>query len=181
MVRTRSTASLISVRKWGRGGTRWNASSPKLGAASACFVSAVELVNLVRGAGIRCSQAYDIPSTHSSWLAHHLLPRFTMKIAKTFSRAGVMGIASLSILSTTHASTYFVAPNGADTNPGTLERPFASLSRAQKAARQSRGGEPIKVNLREGIYYLPEPLVFAPEDSGTKTARVTYQAYQKER
>jgi len=67
---------------------------------------------------------------------------------------------------------YFVAPAGNDTSPGTLERPFASLGRAQEAVRQKPGS----VWLRGGIYYLPQKLVFTAQDSGTKAAPVIYQA-----
>ncbi|MGD0904500.1 MAG: PDZ domain-containing protein [Terracidiphilus sp.] len=72
---------------------------------------------------------------------------------------------------------YYVAPGGSDTNPGTLGRPLASLRRAQEAVRQKPG----TVFLRDGTYYLPEPLVFTAEDSGTKDAPVVFQAYEKER
>ena len=34
--------------------------------------------------------------------------------------------------------------------------------------------------LRGGIYYLPEPLVFKAEDSGTASSPVIYQPYQDE-
>jgi hypothetical protein len=71
---------------------------------------------------------------------------------------------------------YFVSSAGDDTNPGTLEKPFATLQRAQTAARQKRG----TVFLRGGIHYLSEPLVFTAEDSGTKAAPVVFQNYQNE-
>ncbi len=72
---------------------------------------------------------------------------------------------------------YCVAPAGNDANPGTLERSFASLRRAQQAVRQKPGS----VLLRGGTYYLPETLVFTAQDSGTKAAPVVYQAYGDER
>ena len=71
---------------------------------------------------------------------------------------------------------YYVAPTGSDANPGTLAQPFASLQRAQQAARQKPGG----VFLRGGTYYLPETLVFTAQDSGTPAAPVVYQAYKDE-
>lgn len=72
---------------------------------------------------------------------------------------------------------YFVAPNGDDADPGTLDRPFATLGRAQQAVRHAPG----VVWLRGGTYYLHEPLVFTPrEDAGTKTAPAVYQAYGNE-
>jgi hypothetical protein len=72
---------------------------------------------------------------------------------------------------------YYVAPAGNDANPGTLAKPFASLQRAQQAARQKPGA----VFLRGGTYYLPEPLIFTAEDSGTKDAPAVFQAYENER
>ena len=61
-----------------------------------------------------------------------------------------------------------VAATGSDTNPGTLEKPFATLQRAQQAARKAAGREAVTVFVREGTYYLPETLIFTAEDSGTQ-------------
>jgi len=80
----------------------------------------------------------------------------------------------------TRGASWFVSPQGLDTNPGDRARPFATLQRAQRAARQTHGREPVTVFLREGIYYLPETLVFTAEDSGTKANPVVYQAYLNE-
>ena len=75
------------------------------------------------------------------------------------------------------AQPYFVSPAGDDANPGTLAKPFATLQRAQQAARQKRGG----VFLRGGTYYLPATLVFTAQDSGTKDAPVVFQNYENEK
>jgi len=75
--------------------------------------------------------------------------------------------------------TFTVSPAGSDTNPGTPERPFATLSRAQKAVQAlTRAGlqQPVVVYVAEGTYELAEPLVFGPEDGGTTTHPVTYAA-----
>ena len=74
----------------------------------------------------------------------------------------------------------FVATTGNDTNPGTLAKPFATLQRAQQAARKAARREAVTVFVRAGTYYLPETLVLTAADSGTKAAPVVYQAYQKE-
>ena len=60
---------------------------------------------------------------------------------------------------------FYVSRSGNDALDGTKEKPFATLARAQQAARHARGGV---VMVREGTYYLPEKLVFTPEDSGTE-------------
>jgi len=75
------------------------------------------------------------------------------------------------------AQPYFVSPAGDDANPGTLERPFATLPRAQRAAGQKHGD----VFLRGGVYYLSAPLVFTSADSGTKETPVVFQNYRGEK
>jgi hypothetical protein len=75
------------------------------------------------------------------------------------------------------AQPYFVSPTGNDANPGTIGKPFATLERAQEAVRQKRG----EVFLRGGTYYLPAPLVFTAQDSGTKDAPVVFKNYQDEK
>lgn len=72
---------------------------------------------------------------------------------------------------------YFVSPSGHDENPGTLEKPFATLQRAQQAARQKHED----VFLRGGTYYLPDTLVFTARDSGMKGGPVIIQNYRNEK
>jgi len=43
-------------------------------------------------------------------------------------------MAAASGVRVTQAASYYVAPTGADSNPGTLKKPFATLERAQPAA-----------------------------------------------
>ena len=77
----------------------------------------------------------------------------------------------------------YVAPYGDDSNPGTESKPFATLARARDAVRELKAGipKPVTVLLREGIYYLSEPVVFEPEDSGTLLQPITYAAYPGEK
>ncbi len=80
----------------------------------------------------------------------------------------------------------YVAPDGNDGNPGTKEKPFASITRARDAIRRQRtddGGlkEPMIVYLREGTHRLKETVVFGLEDSGTKESPITYAGYPGER
>ena len=88
----------------------------------------------------------------------------------------------------------YVATNGRDDWSGTLpepnaagtDGPFASLARARDAVRQLKAeaaGQlpmPVQVQIRGGTYYLEEPLVLGPEDSGTWDCRVRYTAYPGE-
>jgi hypothetical protein len=85
-------------------------------------------------------------------------------------------IAALALAAAATAQPYYVAPAGDDANPGTREKPFATLQRAQSALRQKRGD----VFLRGGTYYLSAPLVFTREDSGSADLPVVIQAYPGE-
>ena len=55
-------------------------------------------------------------------------------------------------------TNFYVAPDGDDSNPGTLEEPFASLEAAQQAVQAEKAangmGEGITVILREGTWQL---------------------------
>jgi len=75
----------------------------------------------------------------------------------------------------------YVSPDGMDEHSGAIDQPVASLTRAQQLARKAAvGGHPVDVYLRGGTYYLSSPLIFTSEDSGTRNAPVTYEAYEKE-
>lgn len=88
--------------------------------------------------------------------------------------------------------TFYVAPGGNDAwsgrlaqpNPAGTDGPFASIHRAQRAVRDLRKpGQltgPVTVLIR-GVHRLAAPIVFTPEDSGTKDAPVTYAACPGER
>ncbi len=75
-----------------------------------------------------------------------------------------------------HAADLYVAVTGNDANPGTVTAPLQSLAAARKAARAFAGKEAVTVFVADGVYYLPETLVFTPEDSGSKEHPVTYRA-----
>jgi hypothetical protein len=102
------------------------------------------------------------------------------------------------------SSEFFVSPLGNDRWSGLLaepntegtDGPFATIGRAQKAARKfKKKGQmsaPVRVVLRGGFYSLKEPLTFTPEDSGSPAPKgewnrvtgpersVTYAAYPGE-
>ncbi len=69
-----------------------------------------------------------------------------------------------------------VAPGGNDSNPGTASAPLRTLAGARDAARKVKGREPVTVIVADGVYYLPETLVFTPANSGRKDAPIIYQA-----
>ncbi|HID23830.1 MAG TPA: hypothetical protein EYP14_15730, partial [Planctomycetaceae bacterium] len=86
------------------------------------------------------------------------------------------------------AVTYYVAPNGDDTQPGTRQRPFATLKRARDAIRQRKaqyggrlpaGGAAVIV--RGGVYRVRQTLSLTEADSGTAEAPIVYRAAPGER
>ena len=79
-------------------------------------------------------------------------------------------------LSPVAAVDFYVASGGDDAGPGTPDKPFATLIHAQQVARAVAGKEPVTVNLRGGIYYLPDTLVFTADDAGSTAAPVVYQS-----
>ena len=79
---------------------------------------------------------------------------------------------------------FVVAVTGNDQNPGTEERPFATIARARDAVRELRKKQPgrdVLVLIRGGVYRLDQPLAFTPEDSGRQGGSVTYTAYPGEK
>ncbi len=91
------------------------------------------------------------------------------------------------------AITLYVATDGDDQWSGELaaakadktDGPFATLARARDAARALRPGggppRPIEILVRGGTYFLAEPFVLTPEDSGTAEAPLTISTYPRER
>lgn len=79
---------------------------------------------------------------------------------------------------------FYVATDGSDSNPGTIDRPFATLGKARNSVREIiRKGldHDMTVYFREGIYTLDETVVFTLEDGGGETWSITYRAYPGER
>jgi len=71
---------------------------------------------------------------------------------------------------------FFVSTEGRDANPGTREKPFATLDRARDAVRQLKPKTPVTVWLRGGVYRLSKPFALTAEDSGTPEAPIVYRA-----
>ncbi|MCX7818653.1 MAG: right-handed parallel beta-helix repeat-containing protein [Kiritimatiellae bacterium] len=79
---------------------------------------------------------------------------------------------------------FVVAPDGDDRGPGTAQRPFATIGRAQAAVRElwasSTNRAEVRVGLRGGVWTLEEPIVFRPEDSPPPHGRTIYAAWPGE-
>ena len=60
-----------------------------------------------------------------------------------------------------------VAPNGNDAWGGTRAKPFATLQAARDAARKLGADKPRRrIAVREGQYFLAQPLVLEAQDAG---------------
>jgi hypothetical protein len=112
--------------------------------------------------------------------------------------AAAIANRELQSLTTKELSTvtiFYIATDGNDSYSGILpepnadltDGPFATIERSQQAIRQLKQKQdgllqqPVTVKIRQGTYYLKKSLIFTPEDSGTKSAPITYQAYKEEK
>lgn len=104
--------------------------------------------------------------------------------------AGIVFCLSLLIFSSMSCSSQLgasknsvelhVSPDGKDSNPGTLAKPFKTLHHAQQFIKESKlnGNKKVTIYLHEGVYALDKSLKFTAEDSGSKAFPVVYTAYQ---
>jgi len=110
-----------------------------------------------------------------------------MTMLRMFFKVGlitVLNCSSFCEIRATGPVKFYVSVNGNDSNPGTVDQPFATLEAAQKAVRdvlKSKVNSPVEVIIREGIYYLHQTLELKPEDSGTAEAPVTWRASENEK
>ena len=95
-------------------------------------------------------------------------------------------IAAILAAGSAMAADFHVAPAGKDTNPGTADKPFASLEKARdavRAAKAANGGklkEAMTVILHGGDYVLKQTFELTPQDSGEKGKPVRYTAAKGE-
>ena len=97
--------------------------------------------------------------------------------------AVLLGVMAMSLLQAQAQTKLFVAPNGSDANPGTLAKPFATLEKARDTLRELRTANPkleATISLRGGSYFLTQPFVLLPEDSGQGVTPIVIQAYGNE-
>ncbi|MFI1993465.1 ricin-type beta-trefoil lectin domain protein [Actinoplanes sp. NPDC020271] len=112
-----------------------------------------------------------------------------MSLAKTLLAATVVVAASTTVAAVTGQAaeaavqaTYYVAPDGNDSNAGTITAPFRTVQHARDVVRTvntAMTGD-INVYLRGGSYPVSSTIEFGPGDSGTGGHRVVYAAYPNE-
>ena len=85
-------------------------------------------------------------------------------------------LLAVGISATSMALDLYVSPDGKDGNPGSEAEPLATLAAARDAVRKVAGKEAVTVHVADGIYYLPETLVFSSADSGSEKFPVVYRS-----
>jgi hypothetical protein len=107
-----------------------------------------------------------------------------MRITRSILRTSAM-VASLAAVSSlpgfaqrraVDAVVIAVSPTGSDLGPGTMEKPFQSLERAQQAVRTVNSEHDVTVQLADGIYRLARPLLFTALDGGRNGHHVVWAA-----
>jgi parallel beta-helix repeat protein len=90
------------------------------------------------------------------------------------------------------STVFYVSPEGCDNWSGKLPKPnedrtdgpFATITHAKNVIcelkKEGKLKGPAVVKIRGGIYWLNEPLIFTPDDSGTEKSPIIYQAYEGE-
>ncbi len=85
-----------------------------------------------------------------------------------------------------NAADIYLSPAGNDNNPGTKEKPFATLQAALRKARNLRrlNDESIKggihIILQGGVYNILETVILRPEDCGTEDSQTYIEAANNE-
>lgn len=78
------------------------------------------------------------------------------------------------------AQKIYLSPAGDDKNPGTYEKPLATLIMARDKAREYRiknqVNTPVEVIALEGEYSMLQPLLLSAEDSGTTESPLIFKA-----
>ena len=81
--------------------------------------------------------------------------------------------------------SFYVDPiNGKDSNSGkSIQAPFQSLKKAKETVRSINkiNYNEIEINLRNGIYFQNETLVFNENDGGKGTSKILYKNYNNEK
>ena len=81
--------------------------------------------------------------------------------------------------------SFYVAMNGNDKDPGTKEKPFATLERARDAIRGLKKEAPlpaggVTVWVQGGAYRLPRTVKLEAQDSGAEQSPIVYRAFPEE-
>ncbi|MFC8511761.1 RICIN domain-containing protein [Streptomyces sp. NPDC057257] len=130
---------------------------------------------------------YACPTTRTTRRGRHSAASVRRLLLAALATA-VSTVLLTSLTTPTPASaatqaTYYVAPDGDDSNAGTITAPFKTLQHARDVVRtvNSDMTGDIDVYLRGGTYPVSSTIDFTSADSGTNGHRVVYTAYPGEK
>lgn len=83
-----------------------------------------------------------------------------------------------------HSAEFYISTQGSDLQSGTREKPFATLDRAVKAARdhfRQHPDEDCTIWIRGGVYSFSRPLVLKPKDVLNRKGKLIFRALPGEK
>jgi len=100
----------------------------------------------------------------------------------TVNQCSAIAPLNTAVAADTSGTEFYVSPDGDDSNSGSFDSPFKTLTAARDAVRKINGSMSgdITVYLRGGDYRITEPVVFDTRDSGQNGFTISYQAYKDE-
>jgi len=106
-------------------------------------------------------------TTHQNQVRMNPIEQFKTLIAQFTIGLLILILTAPQGLAQNPAADFYVAVNGSDNNPGTLDKPFATLQRAKLAVRKAKEIKSDKnylVYIRAGNYHLQRTVDFDLED-----------------
>src|SRR5450432_1472382 len=92
--------------------------------------------------------------------------------------AAMIGFIGFSGRSVQPPAVYYIALNGDDANPGSLDRPFKTLDAAWRAIQQN-SSEAVTVFFRKGVYSINKGIVLST--AGQKSRKdISFTNYNNE-
>jgi hypothetical protein len=83
------------------------------------------------------------------------------------------------------AQKIYLSPSGNDTNPGTIDKPLATLNAARDMAREYRKNNQLKQSLEviamDGEYSMLQPLMLTSEDAGTAASPLVFRSESRKK
>ncbi|MDY6314116.1 MAG: right-handed parallel beta-helix repeat-containing protein, partial [Clostridia bacterium] len=83
------------------------------------------------------------------------------------------------------STAFYVAADGKDSNPGSIDKPFATIDAAKNAVKSALAAgydkSEIYVYIRGGRYPVTSTISFSAADSGNENTTVVYKAYNGEK
>jgi hypothetical protein len=188
---TKSASASITVTPASQGSVNVTVSPTSITVPSQGTVQLTALVSGTSNVGvtwkttqgtISSSGLFQAPSVNSNTLA-----TVTATSVADASKSASSSVTVTAGIQTGSTADYYVSPAGSDSNPGTVDKPFATVAKAQSMVRTNllpnhcgNRTTPIVVQLRGGLY-TQQALSFTSSDNGCgSTVPVIYQNYSGE-